>query len=135
MRRAALVSAAVFCAGVLGLSACGSEAEQPAASEPQSAVDETATAETPAAETPSDASESDDEFNKPGVVMMLESQLGAFGGTGRWEDDALIMTFANELEGGDGLDLAFVCDFMNGMVLDTHTTAVETPSGTTDCTA
>ena len=66
--------------------------------------------------------------------MLLESQLGAFGGQGRWDGDTLITKFDAELDASD-LDLPFVCGFMDGLVLEEHSTAVETPSGTTPCTA
>ncbi|GAA3870809.1 hypothetical protein [Tessaracoccus defluvii] len=92
---------------------------------------------TPAAptETKADPGGGDDDgYNKAGAVMLLESQLGAFGGQGRWDGDTLITKFDAELDASD-LDLPFVCGFMDGLVLEEHSTAVETPSGTTPCTA
>lgn len=127
IRRTAVGMAALLLASVLGMTACSGDERQPSADVDADTQSQTATSEETADEG------GDDDFNRSGVVMMLESQLGAFGGTGHWDDDVLIMTFEDELDGGDGLDLAFVCGIMDGLVLDEHVTAVQTPSGRTDC--
>ena len=115
---------------LLLLSACAGEAT------PSTPPEKSTPAETTAAptETKAEPGGDDDGYNKAGAVMLLESQLGAFGGQGRWDGDTLITKFDAELDASD-LDLPFVCGFMDGLVLEEHSTAVETPSGTTPCTA
>lgn len=115
---------------LLLLSACAGEAT------PSTPPEKSTPAETTAAptETKVDPGGDDGGYNKAGAVMLLESQLGAFGGQGRWDGDTLITKFDAELDASD-LDLPFVCGFMDGLVLEEHSTAVETPSGTTPCTA
>lgn len=116
-------------AGALSLSACASEAPQPA---PKSDTNEVV--ETSDPDTKAETGTGDDGFNKSGVVMLVDGQFRAFGGKSQWEGDVLTTTFDAELEDVAGLELKFVCGFMNGLVLEEHATAVETPSGKTDCT-
>lgn len=125
------VSAGLLVAGVLGLTSCANETPRAPVAE-EAAPEEHQREDAPAAELHAEEVDTDD-FNKSGVVMMLESQLGVFGGTGRWDGDTLTVEFDRELDGSDGLDLAFVCGFMDSLVLDSHTTTVETPSGETSC--
>lgn len=113
----------------LGLSSCASEAQAPSPQE-----DSTDVENLPGPETDKkDGEAGSNDFSKPGVVLMLESQLAAFGGTGHWDGNNLIVRFEEGLDENEGLSLAFVCDLMNGLVLEEHTTAVETPEGVTEC--
>lgn len=136
IHRTASTTVCLLFAGALGLSGCagaGTEQAPPAATTEQPSPDPV-TGQAPRAESTAGGA-GDESFSKSGVVMLLESQFGAFGGSGRWEGDALIVTFDGELDGGDGLELAFVCGFMGELVLETHTVTVETPGGATDCAA
>lgn len=125
-RSRALVAAALLCFGLLTVSACASQG--PASSPGENSAPSGSTPDSEGAE-----GEADDGFSKSGVVLLLDSQFGVFGGESRWDGDTLIMAFEEELDAADGLEFAFVCGVMNDMVLAEHTTVVETPSGAADC--